>query len=204
MTDARLRRWSPVLRRALMKARPEYLGWSREEQERYGCIRRYRMTLRAARSVFMLPVVFGRGEKMEPRTRALRRHFRRVKTLRRLREDRNQRYREPTCLCWGTRVAPTPIHERATAYQYGTTIGRRIARTWSMFADTPKACSNPAHGVRQPAPLRGQPQRAPDHPRAAAGARGGRLSFVASATVTHSDRRRRRDPTSLALPLVAA
>ncbi len=36
MTDARLQRWSPPLRRALMKARPEYFGWSREERERYG------------------------------------------------------------------------------------------------------------------------------------------------------------------------
>jgi hypothetical protein len=87
---------------------------------------------------------------MELRTRALRRHFRRVKALRRLREDRNQHYRDLACLCWGTRVTPAPIHERASAYQYGTTIGRRIGRTWSMFADTPKACSNPAHGCGNP------------------------------------------------------
>lgn len=69
-----------------------------------GCIRRYRVTLRGAKSVFVLPVVCGRREKMEPRTRALRRHFRRVKALRRLRADRNQHYRDLACLCWGTRV----------------------------------------------------------------------------------------------------
>jgi hypothetical protein len=87
---------------------------------------------------------------MVPRTRTLRRHFRRVKALRRLREDRNQHYRDLACLCWGTRVTPTPIHERASSYRYGTTIERRIGRTWSMFADTPKACSSPAHGCGNP------------------------------------------------------
>lgn len=36
MTDSRLQRWSPALRRALIKVRPEYFGWSSAEQERYG------------------------------------------------------------------------------------------------------------------------------------------------------------------------
>ena len=36
MTDACLQRWTPALRRAVMKVRPEYFGWSRKEQERYG------------------------------------------------------------------------------------------------------------------------------------------------------------------------
>jgi len=36
MTDSRLKRWSPELRRAMMKARPEYFTWSAEDQERYG------------------------------------------------------------------------------------------------------------------------------------------------------------------------
>jgi hypothetical protein len=36
VTASRLRRWSPALRRALMKVRPEYFGWSPAEQERYG------------------------------------------------------------------------------------------------------------------------------------------------------------------------
>ncbi len=33
---SRLNRWSPALRRALVKVRPEYFGWSPTEQERYG------------------------------------------------------------------------------------------------------------------------------------------------------------------------
>lgn len=35
MSDT-LSRWSPLLRRALMCVRPEYFGWQREDQERYG------------------------------------------------------------------------------------------------------------------------------------------------------------------------
>jgi len=34
--DARLKRWRPVLRRAMMKVRPEYFTWTPQERERYG------------------------------------------------------------------------------------------------------------------------------------------------------------------------
>ncbi len=36
MTASRLHHWSPALRRALMKVRPAYFGWSSAERERYG------------------------------------------------------------------------------------------------------------------------------------------------------------------------
>lgn len=36
MTDSRLQRWTPELRRAIMKVRPDYFAWSPAEQERYG------------------------------------------------------------------------------------------------------------------------------------------------------------------------
>lgn len=36
MIQARLDRWLPSLRRAVMKVRPEFFGWSRGAQERYG------------------------------------------------------------------------------------------------------------------------------------------------------------------------
>lgn len=36
MIQARLDRWLPSLRRAVMKVRPEFFGWRREAQERYG------------------------------------------------------------------------------------------------------------------------------------------------------------------------
>lgn len=36
MTGAKLLRWQPALRRAVMKVRPEFFGWSPEAQERYG------------------------------------------------------------------------------------------------------------------------------------------------------------------------
>ena len=36
LTAAVMPRWSPELRRAMMKVRPEYFGWTVSEQERYG------------------------------------------------------------------------------------------------------------------------------------------------------------------------
>lgn len=36
MIQSQLDRWRPALRRAVMKVRPEYFGWSREARERYG------------------------------------------------------------------------------------------------------------------------------------------------------------------------
>jgi len=36
MLSSRWHSWQPELRRAMMRVRPEYFGWSRQEQERYG------------------------------------------------------------------------------------------------------------------------------------------------------------------------